>query len=113
MSRTAQAFLYLIYFAILAVLGGFILHSFSNDSTTTSKPTKPAITQKAAPKQTAKTPSTNQSKPSTPAPTATSSNSSNNLVNTGPGDVVIVFAASAALGTAAYQYKLRTNYIRR
>ncbi len=109
MSRTAQAFLYLIYFAILAVLGGFILHSFDNNSTT-SKPAKPPVVARhAAPAQPAQPKTNSKSKPSAPKSSPTPSTQPNGLVNTGPGDLIILFATSTIIGTTIYQYKLRAN----
>jgi len=96
MPRSAKLSLYLLYVVILGVLVGFIVNSFSSDSSKTAKP--PAHHQTQAKATTAK--------PAAPAASATrptSSGSVDNLADTGPGDVVGLFMLASLGGVIAYR----------
>lgn len=71
--------------------------SSSASSTKKSKSTSPSSTPKSSSSSVASSPSTS---------TQTNSHASQ-LVNTGPGDVIAIFAATTAAGTAFYRLRLR------
>lgn len=97
MGRVGKAFLYLIYFALVIVLAGFITHSLTSDKSTPA-PKPPAVhhTTVATP-----TPTPQSSTPTT------SSNSG--LANSGPGDVAAVFIGASIISAVAYRQVLITR----
>jgi hypothetical protein len=94
MGRALKAFLYLIYFALVIVLAGFITHSFTSNTSTSPNPPAVHHTTVATPKPALQTPAP------TPSPA---------LTNTGPGNVVVVFIGASIIGSIAYRQLLVTR----
>jgi hypothetical protein len=94
MARAGKIFLYVVYFAVVVVLGGVITHSLTKSSTPKSpKPSKPATSQQH--KQAA-SPKPGSSQPGAPASTP--------LANSGPGDVAGIFVAASVSGALMYRF---------
>jgi len=98
MSRGGHVFLYLIYFAILVVLGHAIITAFK--TTTPAPKAQPSTHHQVA--QTNQTP-----QPAKPNPAQSQPSANNSLVNTGPGDVIGLFIITSLVGYAAH-YRSRT-----
>jgi carbohydrate-binding DOMON domain-containing protein len=117
MSRANKIFLYLFYFAIVAVLSGFIITSSKSkhpavpkasvpaqhkQQTATTKPPAPAAPTKPAPK------TTHSSTSQTPTPanhqqTPSPASSQSSLADTGPGDVIGLFVIAGIAGAALHR----------
>jgi hypothetical protein len=97
MGRAGKIFLYIIYFALVIVLAGFITHSLTSNKTTPSKPPASHHATVATPKAAPQTPvpSPSPSSPSNPA-----------LANSGPGDVLAIFFGASLISTLAYRQLL-------
>ncbi len=111
MSRFSKLLLYVVYFAVLAVLVGVILHSFKNDTKTIPKPaTQQQATHQSSPKAVKPAPSTKPTTTTTPttSPTTTTVTAPNTsaLVNTGPGNMLAVFAVASLAGVIGYRRHL-------
>lgn len=114
MSRTGKAFLYLVYFAIVAVLSGFIITS--SKSNAPAAPKSPSHSQHrpqtaaAPPKTTApakpKPPAGTPASGSTPAPNPAPSGSSAALADTGPGDLIGLFVIASLAGAVFHRRSL-------
>lgn len=108
MSRGAKAFLYIIYFAVLCILVGLIISS-SRSKTTHSTPVPVTQSHKRATTPVTRAPA------STPPPASSSTTATTNsagaaanatstaLTNTGPGDVIGLFAVVSITGSLAYR----------
>jgi hypothetical protein len=108
MSRGAKAFLYIIYFAVLCVLVGLIISS-SRSKTIHPTPTPVTQSDKHATKPATKTPANTSSQASSGTTATTNSAgaaanaTSTTLSNTGPGDVIGLFAVVSITGSLAYR----------
>lgn len=116
MGRAGKITLYVVYFAIVVALGGFIIHSARSNSpakpkkSTTSQhqqsasSTKPKVAAKSNTAFAGSAVAQTGSSSSTPASTAGSNQGS--LANTGPGNVFGLFTGTSLLGALIYRRRL-------
>jgi hypothetical protein len=98
MSRAGKTFLYLVYFAIVVVLSGFII--MSSKSNTPPAPKPPATSQHRSPAATPKSPKTT---PSSPGQASANAGNAGSLSDTGPGNVAGLFVLATAAGAIAHR----------
>jgi hypothetical protein len=116
MGRGSRVILYLIYFVIVATLGGFIWHSAHTKSPASSKSASTSQHQQAAKNTKPKTstpPNTGtagaamaKAGSSSSAPSSTSTNNQEPLVNTGPGNLLALFIVSSLVAAAIHRRRL-------
>jgi hypothetical protein len=100
MNRVGKAFLYIIYFALVIVLAGFITHSLTSNKTT-PMPKPPAVQHKTV--------ATPKPAPQTPTPSSPAAGSNSALANSGPGNVAAVFIGASLVGSVTYRQLLITR----
>lgn len=102
MSRSGKIFLYLIYFAIVAILAGSVIEYSKSNSPAPSP--SPAVMQHAQPSTASPHGGGVAAKPAASSPSQTAaSNNSTTLDNTGPGNVAGLFVAASITGMVVYR----------
>src|SRR4051812_28588275 len=93
-SGKSMALAYLLYFVLVAVLGGFIINSFKSKP---AAPSKPPVHQQTA-----------RPAPATPPPaqSKTTPSTGSTLTDTGPGDAAGLFVLTSVAGAGLYRYYL-------
>ena len=104
MFKSGKALAYILYFAVVAVLGGFIVAAF-HSSSTPAKPRPPIHQQTARPVSPAQPKSKPTPSPSSPSAPATPT-TNGALADSGPGDVAGLFVAASLAGAGVYRYLL-------
>jgi Na+/H+-dicarboxylate symporter len=112
MSKPGKAFLYLIYFAIVAILVGFIVDSFRvNNPSAVSKAPAPAQHQRQTASQPSQAASGTSTTPSsTPAQTPSPATNSPVLADTGPGSIVSLFVIASITGATLHRRRLSKRF---
>jgi len=105
MGTARKIFLYVIYFVVVILLGGFIVMSARSKTPAPSKSISSSRTAGSSiTKSGGNVGATSTSPKPTPTPAAADNQAS--LVNTGPGNVIGLFVVTSIVGTLLYRHKL-------